>query len=428
MQSKLRPLVYYDGSQWKNWECYNNQQNNVAILVGGGPSLNRLDISNLTGPGKTVFGLNTTYPTVRPDIWIGMDDPKCYDRKVFYEPFPKILRGNYWDKECEGVSLLKLPACYFARVKKVEHKGDIFYKIDDNTENFIWDKNVFVTAINLILYMGFRKIYLAGVDFSIDEGDYHHSSIVLSDNNKLWNKHLYKHLYRYTDWLYSTGKMCGIDIHSISPGSRINEIVPYTSLEELNSSLKLPKTDKLYHCAELEDEELISKEYKKLLEYEHQSSTWGIMAGKMISELEAFLTKNSATEVLDYGAGSSSFRKALTIENIKVYEYDPGVSAISSTPEPRDFVVCIDVLEHIEPDLIENVLEDLSRVTKVQGYFTIAMYPAQRKLKDGRNAHLIIEDSGWWVAKLCKYFNIVNFSEKDKQLNIEVSTKAPSKK
>jgi hypothetical protein len=423
MQDKLRPIVYYNGVEWKNWECYNKKQNNVAILVGGGPSLNKIDISSLTGPGKTVFGLNTTYPKVRPDIWIGMDDPKCYDRKVFHEPFPKILRGNYWDKECEGTSLLDLPSCYFARVKEVTHKGDLFYHIEEDSENFVWAKNVFVTAINLILYMGFRKVYLAGVDFSLEQGDYHDADNSLSEDNRRWNINLYKQLYKYTDWLCSTGKMCGIDIVSISPESPINEVIPYISLETLNSSIVLPNTEKLYHCAELEKSEVISKEYKRLLEHEHQTSTWGIMAGKMIDTLERFLHENKATEVLDYGAGSSSFKNALTDKTIKVYEYDPGVQGIDKSPEPQDYTICIDVLEHIEPENIDAVLEDLARVTKVKGYFTIAMYPAKRILKDGRNAHLIIEKTDWWVHKMCKYFNISNLSENNKQLDVQVMPK-----
>ena len=424
------PLMYHDGDQWRNWECYNTQQSNVAILVGGGPSLNKIDVSKLTGPGKTVFGLNTTYPKVRPDVWVGMDDPKCYDRRIFHEPFPKVMRGNYYNRDCEGVPLLTLPNLYFAGISPCKHKADIFYRIDKDTKTLIWDKNVFVTAMNLILYMGFKKVYLVGVDFSLNEGHYHYSKASLCKELEDWNDNLYQHLYKYTEWLASTGAMCGIDIISLSPNSKINKFLPYCSLEELNSSLKIPKEGGiLYHCRDIDPGKIktVSNVYKKLLQQEHQTSTWGVMAGKMITTLEEFLSRNNALEVLDYGAGSSSFKKALTLPNINVYEYDPGVKGIEHTPDPRDFTVCIDVLEHVEPNLLDNVLEDLARVTKKQGYFTVAMYPAKRHLKDGRNAHLIIKDSIWWMSKLCKYFNIINFSEKDKQLNIEVSSKHPSK-
>ena len=87
------------------------------------------------------------------------------------------------------------------------------------------------------------------------------------------------------------------------------------------------------------------------------------------------------------------------------------------------FIACVDVLEHIEPKLIDAVLQDLARVTKVKGYFTVAMYPARRVLKDGRNAHLIVEKAGWWLNKICKYFNISSFSDTNGQLDVQVIAK-----
>jgi hypothetical protein len=422
------PIMYHDGDQWRHWHCYNKEENKVAILVGGGPSLSKIDINKLKGPGKTVFGLNTTYPHVIPDIWIGMDDPKCYDRRVFHEAFPKIVRGNYFNRECEGIPLKKLSNVYFASVTEFEHKADIFYRISSDTTSFIWDRNVFITALNLILYMGFKKIYLAGVDFSLEEGDYSYSN-PLTDKQKKWNNSLYARLYDYTEWLSSTCTYCGIDIQSISPNSPINEILPYIPLENLNKLLDIPEAGRLYHSSELREDgsvienNLVSDEYKKLLQHEHSNSEWGVMAGQMIDKLETFLLENSAAEVLDYGAGSSSFKKALTLKNINVYEYDPGVPELDIVPDPKDYTICIDVLEHIEPELIDSVIKDLARVTKKKGFFTIAMYPAKRILKDGRNAHLILEDASWWISKLCNYFNITNLKEINKQLEVEVSPK-----
>ena len=245
------PIMYHDGSVWRNWECYNSAKGNIAILVGGGPSLNKIDIDKLSGPGKTVFGLNTTYPHVRPDIWIGMDDPSCYDRKVFYEPFPKIMRGNYYDRFCENTKVTSLPNVLFASVKKTKRKSDLFYSIKEDTDAFIWHENVFATALNILLYMGFKKIYLAGVDFSLDEKSYFHDDIVLDDRKKAWNRNLYDSLYKYTEWLHQTGGMCGIELCSISPDSKINNFMPYISIEALNNSLDLPKDYKLLHSSEL---------------------------------------------------------------------------------------------------------------------------------------------------------------------------------
>ena len=67
---------------------------------------------------------------------------------------------------------------------------------------------------------------------------------------------------------------------------------------------------------------------------------------------------------------------------------------------------CIDVLEHVEPHLLDNVLTDLRRVTKNVGFFTVHTGPAVKTLSDGRNAHLIQQSATWWLTKLSDYFQI----------------------
>lgn len=111
-------------------------------------------------------------------------------------------------------------------------------------------------------------------------------------------------------------------------------------------------------------------------------------------------------DVLDYGCGKSTLSHNFP-HTIK--QYDPAFPRYSATPEPADIVVCTDVLEHIEPEFIDDVLDDLQRVTKKVGFFTIAMQPAKKILSDGRNAHLIIENGEWWLEKLIKRFKIQSY-------------------
>jgi len=46
------------------------------------------------------------------------------------------------------------------------------------------------------------------------------------------------------------------------------------------------------------------------------------------------------------------------------------------------------------------VLAHLFQLTLVGAFFLIAMRKANKILPDGRNAHLIIEDSGFWVSRV----------------------------
>ena len=68
--------------------------------------------------------------------------------------------------------------------------------------------------------------------------------------------------------------------------------------------------------------------------------------------------------------------------------------------------MCTDVLEHIEPDRLDEVLDDLKRVTRKMGFFVVATRAADKTLPDGRNAHLIQQERDWWLPKLAARFDV----------------------
>jgi hypothetical protein len=159
---------------------------------------------------------------------------------------------------------------------------------------------------------------------------------------------------------------------------------------------------------------LISPEYKDILHQTHNKlKSWGNTAGSRYKMIVSYLQKYSCTTLLDYGSGSSSLKNALDKYYPNVYnvlEYEPGAQDKCSPPEPCEFVVCIDVLEHVEPDYIDAVLDDLQRVVIGTAIFTISTEPAFTTLTDGRNAHLIIQPYIWWYDKIASRFDIVTQS------------------
>jgi hypothetical protein len=127
--------------------------------------------------------------------------------------------------------------------------------------------------------------------------------------------------------------------------------------------------------------------------------------------------------LLDYGCGKGLLAKEL---DFPIWEYDPAIPTKDAPPRPADFVVCIDVLEHIEPDYLEATLSDLARCVKEVGYFVIATYQSKKTLPDGRNTHLIIEGKEWWREKLVKFFAIADkgiLEGRNKELHVIVSPK-----
>ena len=151
--------------------------------------------------------------------------------------------------------------------------------------------------------------------------------------------------------------------------------------------------------------DLFSDDYADLLANEHNSGQWGHTAQQYVGPITKYAKLLEETHLLDYGAGRGGLKRSLPKDYV-VTEYEPGRPNTRSNNTPHNYVVCIDVLEHIEPDLIENVLDDLKRVTIKGGYFTVSTRPAAKILKDGRNAHLIVENFEWWTEKLSKRFKI----------------------
>lgn len=158
----------------------------------------------------------------------------------------------------------------------------------------------------------------------------------------------------------------------------------------------------------------ISEQYKQVLKDTHTKlGNWGTTAGARYKMIVQYLERVGCTTLLDYGSGSSSLKNALDKYYPNVYnvlEYEPGDSTKCNSPNPCDFVVCVDVLEHVEPEHIEAVLDDLQRVTLKHALFTISTEPAHTILSDGRNAHLIVQPYEWWLEKIVKRFNIITES------------------
>jgi len=118
-----------------------------------------------------------------------------------------------------------------------------------------------------------------------------------------------------------------------------------------------------------------------------------------------FAVALDAVTILDYGCGQGSLKDALMgltwwrYNGGRVYEYDPCVPEKAKRHRPKDLVVCTDVLEHVEPECFEAVLADLKRLSLKGCYVSIATRPSNKRLPDGRNAHLIVESASWWIGQ-----------------------------
>src|SRR5690606_1798114 len=111
---------------------------------------------------------------------------------------------------------------------------------------------------------------------------------------------------------------------------------------------------------------LISEAYRRMQQQLHENPDYGVASLTYAPLVAQYLEVTGATELLDYGAGKGRLGMALKERlnrPLTVHHYDPAIPEWSAPPQPCAFVACIDVLEHIEPELLDHVLDDLRRVT-----------------------------------------------------------------
>lgn len=172
---------------------------------------------------------------------------------------------------------------------------------------------------------------------------------------------------------------------------------------------------------------LISEDYRRMQEELHRNPNYGVASVQYAPLVADVLKAVGTTELLDYGAGKGRLGQSLEEifkRPLSIHHYDPAIPQWSKPPQPCGFVACIDVLEHIEPDLIENVLDDLKRVTAGVGVFTVHTGAAAKVLTDGRNAHLIQQPPAWWLPRFLERFELATFNRMPMGFWIVVEKKA----
>jgi 2-polyprenyl-3-methyl-5-hydroxy-6-metoxy-1,4-benzoquinol methylase len=155
---------------------------------------------------------------------------------------------------------------------------------------------------------------------------------------------------------------------------------------------------------------LITEEYRVLNRELHRTNEHYGTSGQKWAELVSKLAKNmKALNILDYGCGRGTLGRALP--SLPVSNYDPALVGLDGSPEPADLVVCTDVLEHIEPECLDDVLDDLKRCAGRKAFLVVATRPAKKFLADGRNAHLIQMPSSWWLKQLLLRWDLEVFQD-----------------
>ena len=162
---------------------------------------------------------------------------------------------------------------------------------------------------------------------------------------------------------------------------------------------------------------LISPAYAKMMSkmhdtYERYGTSGDSHASRVFMAGAQIVKKFGKCDILDYGCGKETLRIAMeeafpTIPNMRVIGYDPGMPATHKNLKKSEIVVCTDVMEHVEPECIDNVLSHICSLTEHVAIINVSLIPAVKVLPDGRNSHISLHSKDWWNSYFKKYFVII---------------------
>jgi hypothetical protein len=151
---------------------------------------------------------------------------------------------------------------------------------------------------------------------------------------------------------------------------------------------------------------MISTGYRDLMIRAHAANpAWGSDGYRHAKKVATLVDRVGAVSMLDFGCGIGTLKEKLIELPIRIDEYDPGIAGKDRLPADRfDLVVCTDVLEHVEPTQLDATLAWIAAHSAKATYLQVCCRPANERLPDGRNAHLIVQPHNWWYETIRKFY------------------------
>jgi hypothetical protein len=202
----------------------------ALILCGGHPSLADEPLECLSRRGIVTMAMNNAALLFRPTMWTSADHPDCYSRAILDDPaILKFARLLYSGDTVGDTGRLwrDWPSTLFYGVS-----DDLFTPATllDRHPLFAWWKNVFLFSLQLAWRLGFREVYLAGVGFNFPSDRHYAFDMKLNPDEAEYNRRTYEMTADQFLRCLPHFKERGFRIVSCTPGSVLNEVVPFMPL------------------------------------------------------------------------------------------------------------------------------------------------------------------------------------------------------
>lgn len=230
-----------------------------AFLILGGPSFgnlmkdrNKIKVNDkqeflkkdcLKYPGILTMSVNNTPKTFRTNLWTCVDDPTHFIKSIWLDPkIQKFVPLDHAEKV-----IFDNENWIMTDIKTGDCPNVIFYRRNEYfqpqqflTENtFNWGnhkdygggRSVMLVAVRMLYYLGVRKIYLLGCDFSMSDNSKYHFDQDRTKSSQKGNNETYIKLIDRFSQLEPIFKEYKLEIFNCNPNSGL-KVFPFIDFKE----------------------------------------------------------------------------------------------------------------------------------------------------------------------------------------------------
>lgn len=220
--------------------------------------------------------------------------------------------------------------------------------------------NVGMRCMVVARALGFVNQHIFGMDCSFPLGGSHHAGVHLNTHPKIYEvqfagKTFFVEpvmLIYARQFFHEVAQLPGVSFNVYGDG-----LLQHMIEARKGQKVKTRKVTTIAFSTPVTFTEKHMEEMKKL----HQNPSYGVSGRKHKNVVMELIKVFNTQSVLDYGCGKGALGARLPFP---IWEYDPAIPGKDSVPRAADLVLCLNVLECVEPEMLDNVLGDLVRCSR----------------------------------------------------------------
>jgi len=196
-----------------------------CFLICDGPSFKKVDKHKLMTPGLITVGVNNAPASFRTDLWLFADSPEKFLESLKADPrILKITRRSKQNHLQPPKVAIDLNTSFNADTYLAE--SSVSFGSKGNV------RSIMLVALKTLYLLGFRNVYLLGVDFEMieDEENYHFAQET-SPRHVRGNNRAYQVLTERFEALKPHFDEAGFQIWNCNPDSKL-DVFPFAELDD----------------------------------------------------------------------------------------------------------------------------------------------------------------------------------------------------